>query len=64
MVNIDSRQKQLITVISMVLLAAYNITTPIDLKGMIPNFITPTIMTLTAFVVLLGAWWVARSATK
>ena len=56
--------KRNIIVIAMAILAAYNITSPIDLKGYLPAWISsPTVggfslINIAAYVVLIGAWLV------
>jgi len=62
--NISAKNKKNITVVAMVLLAVYSITSPIDLKGMLPSWVgSPTMGTfslinIAAYLVLLGAFWV------
>lgn len=66
MVNITPANKKWITLVAMILLAAYSITSPIDLKSMLPAWISsPTIGTfslinIAAYAVLLGAFWIIR----
>lgn len=68
--NISAKSKRYITVIAMVLLAAYSITSPIDLKGMLPAWISsPTIgsfslINIAAYAVLIGAYWVWDKQTE
>ena len=67
--KISANNKRIITAISMVLLSAYSITSPIDLKGMLPEWIsTPKVGTfslinIASYLVLLGAIWVFNKET-
>ena len=66
MVKISSTHKKWITITAMVLLAAYSITSPIDLKSMLPAWIAqPTIgqfslVNIAAYLVLVGVFFIAN----
>jgi len=68
--DISAKQKKWITVLAMVLLAAYSITSPIDLKGMLPAWVSsPTIgsfslINIAAYLVVVGAYWVFKKKTE
>jgi hypothetical protein len=60
----SAENKKWITVVAMVILAAYSITSPIDLKGMLPAWVSsPTIgsfslVNIASYLVLVGAYWI------
>lgn len=62
--------KKWLTVASVAIVAASNITSPIDLKSMIPAQLTTpilgslTVVGISAFAAIIGAIWVALSETK
>lgn len=69
MKGISAENKKWVAIISMVLLAAYSITSPIDLKGMLPAWVSsPTIgnfslVNIAAYAVLLAAYWIGTKQT-
>ena len=68
--KLSAKNKKWITVSAMGIMAAANITSPIDLKGMLPEFLTKpvignmNIVSAAAYVLLLGAYWVATKQTE
>lgn len=69
MVKLNAKVKKWISVVSMVIVGASQITAPIDLKGMLPEFLTNnmfgnlSIIGVAAYTLLVGAFWVATKAT-
>ncbi len=68
--KLSAKAKKWIAVIAMVILAATQITTPIDLKSFIPTWVyNPTfgnfsLLNIAAYAVLIAAYWVAMKQTE
>ena len=67
--NITPKQKKWIVVFSLTLLSAINITTPINLREMVPTFFTNpllgsfSIVDVTAYLGILCAFWLVNKQT-
>jgi len=58
--RITAKTKKWIAVASIVVLSAYNITSPIILKDIFPAWISsPNLINIAAYLSLLGAYWVS-----
>lgn len=68
--KLTSKTKKWIAVASMALLAASAITWPINLKGMLPSWVSSpccgsfSVINIASYIVLIAAYWVATRQTE